>query len=294
MKNIRKSVFETNSSSSHSIHIDETTELLDNSLIPNDVGELILAGGQFGWEWERFNDAKTKANYASVSDSGVNQKLLIEVLKEQTGAIDVIIKADDDYKSPYHSYIDHESCGLLSQLNTKEKLRNFIFNQNCWLVTGNDNESAPYNLFDFPKNNIPVKYKYEIFIQSVHKLEFPKFSEKPTEKQIRDALYNVLNDKRYTKFGDQNNSQWYSSDDEDFKPFDYHLYDMINENNIVDFNEGTVLAYCSRIMEKEVEKQTNTKFYNFNYQERQEKTKEFYQKDPSKYSIKIKFHVRDI
>lgn len=149
MQNIRKSVFETNSSSSHSIHIDTSTELND-FIIPNDDGNVVLNGGEFGWEYIRFNDALTKANYCAVylSEVGkyiehdnnyilsrtkeqleederygtirkfksnyeqeINSKkeLLKEVLLHQTLANSIIFDLTTDWNSDKYSNIDHQS-----------------------------------------------------------------------------------------------------------------------------------------------------------------------------------------
>ena len=65
MKTIRKSVFETNSSSTHSISIDDSGANY-TSITPDRDGNIVLKGGQFGWEIGDFNDPLTKANYCAV------------------------------------------------------------------------------------------------------------------------------------------------------------------------------------------------------------------------------------
>jgi len=62
----RQAVFETNSSSTHSLSISSSsTDLLD-TLPLNEQGEVVLNGGQFGWEVEDYSDAGTKASYAAI------------------------------------------------------------------------------------------------------------------------------------------------------------------------------------------------------------------------------------
>ena len=129
MKVIRHNVFETNSSSTHSISISNEVELLD-SITPGDGGYIVLTGGEFGWAWVRFNDAFTKANYCAVDQKSneENIKMLIEVIKEQTGAKDVILNFTDSYDGPNWSYIDHDSAGTSHKVfENKETLKNFIF-----------------------------------------------------------------------------------------------------------------------------------------------------------------------
>ena len=126
-KLIRNGVFETNSSSAHSISIaDDTKEFVFDTLYPDENGSIIINGDEFGRDWFKYNDARTKASYAALS-LGLHS-VLIDVIKEQTGALEVGLKVDE-------GYIDHQSYGLIP--TNKEKLRNFIFNKNSWLFGGN-------------------------------------------------------------------------------------------------------------------------------------------------------------
>lgn len=138
MKTIRNKVFETNSSSTHSISLvygecvrDE--EMIDRTDFNNPV--INLTGGQFGWEIKTYYDALTKANYCAVDfyDSEESTELLKETIEEFMG-VPVEIKVYDD------SYIDYQSRGIArEELYAKEELRNFIFNPNSYLHTDNDN-----------------------------------------------------------------------------------------------------------------------------------------------------------
>jgi hypothetical protein len=130
-KLIRSSVFETNSSSSHSVSIaDETKEFVLDSIYPDQDGIIEIYGDEFGWEWFKHNDAKTKASYAAQqyqhNDSSL--ELIKEVIMEQTGAEDVRFIGLDN------GYVDHDSVGILD--SDKESLRQFIFNKNSWLFGG--------------------------------------------------------------------------------------------------------------------------------------------------------------
>lgn len=157
---IRHGIFETNSSSSHSISINESTFLYD-SIAPNKDGHIILHGGQFGWAWEKFDDCLTKANYCAVhaSHSEDLTRRLKNVIKEHTGAKDVIIVASEDYNHANWSYIDHESLGTCDvAFKSDETLKNFIFNRKSILYTGNDNESAPPNFFDSDEEKMCKEY----------------------------------------------------------------------------------------------------------------------------------------
>jgi len=141
IKTIRKSIFETNSSSTHSISVaDLTPEDINRKSYGFRKGTTLkIHGGQFGWEIEEYRDWETKASYCAV-DNWCDQKriaLLTEVLKEVTGASDVEYLITTELEV---SYIDHQSSGVSSILfENKETLKKFIFGSNSVLYTDNDN-----------------------------------------------------------------------------------------------------------------------------------------------------------
>lgn len=164
---IRRGIFETNSSSTHSISIalglpptdieltpDEqrlleklegSSALLDR-LTPDEDGVLRLeyCNREFGWERETYTDAGTKAVYCFIDQRGNEDrlKMLKEVLMEQTKAVAVDFGYDPeaDYRSGEWGYIDHQSAGTSDPaFADKETLRNFIFNRHSRLETDNDN-----------------------------------------------------------------------------------------------------------------------------------------------------------
>ena len=160
MEKIRKNVFETNSSSSHSIHIEMDSELLDTSLIPDENGVLHITGyGEYGWEYEKYNDARTKTDYAVVYSHYEDsfRDMLLKVLKKQTGAKQIEISGDGD------GYIDHQSNHTLSVIKTEEELRMFIFNKKSWLFGGNDNSDASPDYYADKNNH---KFKINIYDKS--------------------------------------------------------------------------------------------------------------------------------
>lgn len=140
MKQIRRGVFETNSSSMHSITIADKEGLYDTLAVQDD-GTVVLHSGEFGWDEETFTDAATKAAYCwqTVMENEGLLKMLKEVILTQTGAIFVTMLPDNDEYWPY-GYIDHKSSGIaLDAFKSKETLREFIFNTNSELVIDNDN-----------------------------------------------------------------------------------------------------------------------------------------------------------
>jgi hypothetical protein len=138
---IRQNVFETNSSSTHSVSINTSSNKEDfyATIELSPEGKLVLQGGDFGWGVESYTDALTKANYAyqEALDFPESNRLtiLLEVLSEQTGLSkeDIILLESD-------GYIDHQSQGMLEDyFDSKDKLKEFIFNSNYELVIDNDN-----------------------------------------------------------------------------------------------------------------------------------------------------------
>lgn len=138
MKTRRRKVFETNSSSSHSIEYFEGPSW--DTIIPDEDGVILLTGGQYGWEECQYNKAIDKANYCAV-DFRNNEELtnmLIEVIQEYTGCKDVVIDLIED--GWHWSYIDHQSDGTAREYATSiDELKTLIFNKSCYIITDNDN-----------------------------------------------------------------------------------------------------------------------------------------------------------
>jgi hypothetical protein len=137
MKTIRHNVFETNSSSTHSISISKDCDGVLETLPVNDDGIVILNGGEFGWEEDSFSDPQTKASYVFIDSMSSPQriKMLKEVIMEHTGAKDVVMPVENIQDS----YIDHQSIGTTEKIQTKSDMKMFIFNPKSILYTDNDN-----------------------------------------------------------------------------------------------------------------------------------------------------------
>lgn len=142
----RRAMFETNSSSTHSITIVNGTA---DDKLPVRAGVCRIYPGEFGWEAEDYTDAATKASYCltyAKNDGAPDRllKMLEEVIKEATGAEKVEFTERHSEFYPW-GYIDHQS-GLTESdvcseaFESKEKLKNFIFCSKSLLHTGNDNE----------------------------------------------------------------------------------------------------------------------------------------------------------
>ena len=202
-------MFESNSSSSHSFAIDDSVSTYD-SITPDEDGNIILEGGQFGWEWRRYTDALTKANYCAVDIQGDYNKeyLLKKIIKDHTGAKDVIFDFSDEWDSANHSYIDHEGHGTTYELfSSEEYLKNFIFGGGV-LFTGNDNDTAPFNFYD-----IKTEYVNQLYLEgSYNKLKLTK-SDLYSNETIEKALEISFNHNKYNEYDSKFN---YSLDKVDF------------------------------------------------------------------------------
>ena len=150
-KQIRQGVFETNSSSTHSICIAKDVELI----IPKG---LHFEFGEFGWNFDTLKSINQKASYLYtgliVNDRQKDFNKIVEVLKKK----DVIATYEsiDDRTIWDCGYIDH-SDKLTNFLNVicedEEKLMRFLFSPMSFILTGNDNGDTDVN--------IKVSYAYD-------------------------------------------------------------------------------------------------------------------------------------
>lgn len=195
---IRRGVFETNSSSSHSISIaSEDKEFVRDTLYPDQNGVVRVEGGEFGWEWFKHNDAETKASYVAQSHANDQDTLdkLADVIREQTGAEKVVFVGLEG------GYVDHDSYGVAPK--TSHEMKNFIFNKNSWLFGGNDNSDASPEFYHVPefKNGrmiLPV-FKYELVIEGLEKKT--RFLEYPNEENLESAINSVIDGALVTNSG---------------------------------------------------------------------------------------------
>jgi hypothetical protein len=175
-KVIRRGVFETNSSSSHSISIAPGDFRPEH--LPVDLdGVCRIHPGEFGWGVETFRDAASKASYCLVyckdvarnvgehvthtpSDSPRLQAMLRDVIARETGATVAFVPRGnteheemldqdlelaavvDGLAGVEHDwgYIDHQSDDICSEaFESQDTLRAFIFNPQSILRIDNDN-----------------------------------------------------------------------------------------------------------------------------------------------------------
>lgn len=144
MINIRKGLFETNSSSTHAICIGKNNHNLE---IPS---ELTFQVGEFGWENEVYYDVTTLASYLYTAlTSRYDGKELTEhinhiyTLLGHNGCKATFIEPNVDRWGFTEGYIDHsEELGdfLNKVLSSDKALLRYLFSPDSFIIIGNDNE----------------------------------------------------------------------------------------------------------------------------------------------------------
>lgn len=152
-RQIRRSVFETNSSSTHSICI--TKDDVYNK--PNSVN---FTFGEFGWERDEHCDINTKASYLFTGIYGYFEQEEAEFLKNnikeylESEGVACNFIGEIKYEKEYFSadidgYIDHGDDlrdFVKDVCNNKNKLFRFLFSDESFIITGNDNDDYDVNI----------------------------------------------------------------------------------------------------------------------------------------------------
>ena len=145
MINIRTSVFETNSSSTHAICISKSN--VNNSRFAKHVS---FDFGEFGWEYEEYDTLYKKASYlyqaicccCNEDEQKDAIDTITNILKEYGIACE--FEQYDEDKDEYGwgcGYIDHGSETIdfvEAVLNDSDKLLRYLFGDSL-VITGNDN-----------------------------------------------------------------------------------------------------------------------------------------------------------
>jgi hypothetical protein len=165
MKQIRRGVFETNSSSTHSICLTDRDDLL---VIP----KVIHFGlDEFGWEHETYHDMTTKAAYlyTAIMTNGVEGYL--DNIKEILDKNGILYTFDEpkyykgqDYQWLENGSIDHScdfSDAFFNDICTNEaNLLRYLFSEESFVITGNDNQDS-YRVRDDVKVSYPHREYYK-------------------------------------------------------------------------------------------------------------------------------------
>ena len=154
---IRKG-FVSNSSSSSFIIISDKQNYGDiqghlQELVKEHNGTLVVDHNfgetEFGWNEDEYYDMGSKVifTYLQAQYSGDEKhiKMLESVLKDFTGCNNIEWKIEIDYNAgENYGYIDHQSSAVegqnLEMFDNEQKLKNFLFDCDSYIKTGNDND----------------------------------------------------------------------------------------------------------------------------------------------------------
>ena len=167
MKTIRKSLFETNSSSVHCVAISKDS--VDCNKFPKEI-KLV---DELSFDWgtgESYHDPDSKFTYIIIpirdavqfKDDDFIQRAMEYYTKIITTLNNNNVKTPDNMlKCAKNSYIDHSYCVfseiLPSLAEDEDRLLRFLFNNDSYIETGNDNDSDDY---PSPPENYESFYKY--------------------------------------------------------------------------------------------------------------------------------------
>lgn len=160
----RIGTFETNSSSAHSVSIDDTKELvIDNSIEIDEEGFINLNHSDyisFGRGYTiSYNDFATKMAYAVIDRPYVENEVIEDDILNETPYFKNITTEIQQYlpsvkgfkfnlekpapdKHYENGYIDHDSVGNFRNYVEDGEKGRFLIDKNCWLLIGDD-EGCP-------------------------------------------------------------------------------------------------------------------------------------------------------
>ena len=183
MKQIRRNVFETNSSSSHAISFSNSKHTLDyTQLVPDINGVIHCHFDEFGWGYYGFGDtnsAEVKLNYLITQICATNDCPRPWCCKEYEiqEAADAVMETDD-FKmleedivhtlkehginskkivvdSKQEGYVDHQSVCAIRNILPDEcgTYSDFVFDKGYDLLITNDNAYSEDDLLEVAQNN---------------------------------------------------------------------------------------------------------------------------------------------
>ena len=137
-KQTRKNVFETNSSSVHTITI--SRHAYNRTAVPN---TLMFKLGEFGWKVAKLDTPEEKAEYLYTAINGLdNMNRLVERIKCACASIECDAVFEESVtESPFDFYIDHSEClsyFIEKVFESDESILRYLFGDGC-VYTYNDN-----------------------------------------------------------------------------------------------------------------------------------------------------------
>lgn len=144
---IRKGVFETNSSSVHAICIATEDEYKVSD-------ELFFDWGNFGWEWETYDCTYERASYlwTAINDCYWHEEQAEEIEAAKNRITEVLAKhgckaefaepKNDLWERGYIDHADNLDKFLEWVLKDEEILLSYLFSDLSFIETGNDNDDG--------------------------------------------------------------------------------------------------------------------------------------------------------
>jgi hypothetical protein len=156
MKKIRKNVFETNSSSMHSLCM-----VGSDRMLKCEYGDVVtIRPGEFGWGGDgvdtpleklqyictmiQYKDSEVYDDAKSVSES-IYFKWVSEMFKDYTGSDLKYVPLGNTGSCYDDGYIDHQSTDTLDEkwsedeVTFKNNMRDIVFNEKYFIAVDNDN-----------------------------------------------------------------------------------------------------------------------------------------------------------
>jgi len=130
---IRAGLFETNSSSMHSLSFNNSKF---NTYVNEELNELDLGIGEYGWGYQELKEPLEKMDYLAIEafDEGDKKRRLLEAIHRLYPHI--TINFHDD------GYIDHQSMDKIwSELDTVDDIYKVIFGKSKIII---DNDNGDY------------------------------------------------------------------------------------------------------------------------------------------------------
>lgn len=132
---IRKKIFETNSSSTHSIVVDSGIDYVTPEI---EGEEIIIKGGGYGWGYEKLDTWRGRASYAYTYAKNYGKKMDLEnlrlVIEDYTKKKVVFVDEMDD------TYIDHQSIKEAETIfGNYDRIKSVIFGKDSYIIIDNDN-----------------------------------------------------------------------------------------------------------------------------------------------------------
>lgn len=145
MKQIRQA-WETNSSSSHSLVLENTpgmpVDATHFGAVEDNILRVIFQETCFGWQWDVWDTPIEKLAYLILD--GLDVERAERILTRNLNVKTTIIPELDN--TNYNAYIDHQSIGTSWEVrnSSDEEIWQFLTNDSE-ILGGNDNEGGPWD-----------------------------------------------------------------------------------------------------------------------------------------------------